>query len=196
MKGIYLKIFDLAGPYLDTWANDLHTRIAYSFALKLLEAEGGDERIVLPAVLLHDLGWKMVPEELQLKAFGPGHNDLEINRIHEVEGARIAREILESVNYDPELTEQIVTIISGHDSRTEALSINDAIMKDSDRLWRFSKEALEVDPKRFRVDPAVHTEWLKQQIDRWFFTETAKKLARQEQRLRAISFGLLRDEDQ
>jgi hypothetical protein len=196
VQGIYLKIFDLARPYLDTRANDLHTRIAYSFAVKLLEVEGGEERIVIPAVLLHDVGWKMVPEELQLKAFGPGQYDLEINRIHEVEGARIAREILESANYDPELTEQIVTIISGHDSRTVALSINDAIMKDSDRLWRFSKEALEIDPKRFRVDPAVHTEWLKQQIDRWFFTETAKNLARQEQSQRAVSLGLLRDEDQ
>ncbi|MBI4964097.1 MAG: HD domain-containing protein [Desulfomonile tiedjei] len=196
MQGIYLKIFDLAGPYLDTRDNDIHTRIAYSFAVRLLEAEGGDERVVLPAILLHDLGWKMVPEDLHLKAFGPGKNDLEINRIHEVEGAKKAREILESVNYDPELTEQIVTIISGHDSRKEALSLNDAIVKDSDRLWRFSEEALEVDPKRFRVDPAVHTEWLKHQIDHWFYTQTAKKLAREEQKLRAINFGLLQEEDQ
>ena len=189
MKGIYLKIFNLAGPYLDTRDNDIHTRIAYSFALKLLEAEGGDERVVIPAVLLHDLGWKMVPEELQLKAFGPGKNDLEINRIHEVEGAKIARGILESVNYDPDLIEEIVTIISGHDSRREALSLNDAIVKDSDKLWRFSKEALELDPKRFGIEPAVHAEWLKHQINGWFFTETAKKLAREEQRLRAMSHG-------
>jgi len=196
VKGIYRKIFNMAGPYLDTRDNDIHTRVAYSFALKLLEAEGGDERVVIPAVLLHDLGWKMVPEDLQLKAFGPGKNDREINRVHEVEGAKKAREILESVNYDPDLVEQIVTIISGHDSRREALSLNDSIVKDSDKLWRFSKEALEVDPKRFGIEPAVHTEWLKHQIDRWFLTETGRKLARQEQRLRAISFGLLRDEDQ
>jgi hypothetical protein len=189
VKGIYLKIYNLAGPYLDTRDNDIHTRVAYSCALKLLEAEGGDERVVIPAVLLHDLGWKMVPEDLQLKAFGPGKRDLEINRVHEVEGAKKAREILEAVNYDPALTEEIVTIISGHDSRKAALSLNDAIVKDSDKLWRFSKEALEVDPKRFRVEPAIHTEWLKRQIDGWFFTETAKKLAKDEQRRRATTFG-------
>ncbi len=189
LKDIYLKIFNLAGPYLDTRDNDIHTRIAHSFALKLLEAEGGDEKVVIPAVLLHDLGWKMVPENLQLKAFGPGKRDMEINRIHEVEGAKIAREILESVNYDADLVEEIVTIISEHDSRREPLSLNDAIVKDSDKLWRFSEEALVIDPKRFRVDPAVHADWLKHQIDRWFFTETAKKLAREEQRLRAMSLG-------
>lgn len=189
MKGIYLKIFNLAGPYLDTRDNVIHTRIAYSFALKLLEAEGGDERVVIPAVLLHDLGWKMVPEDLQLRAFGPGKRDLEMNRIHEVEGARIAREILESIDYEPDLIEEIVTIISEHDSRPVALSLNDAIVKDSDKLWRFSKEALVVDPKRFRVDPAVHAEWLKHRINAWFFTETAKKLAKEEQRLRATSLG-------
>jgi HD superfamily phosphodiesterase len=189
LKGIYLKIFNLAGPYLDTRDNDIHTRVAYSFALKLLGAEGGDERVVIPAVLLHDLGWKMIPEELHLKAFGPGKLDLEVNRIHEVEGARIAREILESINYDPDLIEEIVTIISGHDSRRDALSLNDAIVKDSDKLWRFSKEGLVVDPKRFGVDPALHAEWLKHMINGWFFTETAKKLAKEEQRLRAISLG-------
>jgi HD superfamily phosphodiesterase len=190
VQGIYLTIFNLAKPYLDTRDNEIHTRVAYSFALKLLEAEGGDERVVKPAILLHDLGWKMVPEDLQLKAFGPGRNDLEINRIHEVEGAKKAREILEAVNYDPALTEEIVTIISGHDSRKAALSLNDAIVKDSDKLWRFSKEALEVDPKRFGIEPPVHTEWLKHQIDGWFLTETARKLARQENRQRSLSLGL------
>ena len=190
VEGIYLEIFNLAEPYLNTRDNDIHTRIAYSFALKILEAEGGDERVVKPAILLHDLGWKMVPEELQLKGFGPGKKDLEITRIHEVKGAEKAREILESVNYDPELTEEIVAIISGHDSRLEPLSLNDAIVKDSDKLWRFSKEALRVDPKRFRVDPAAHTKWLKRHLDRWFFTQTAKKLATQEHSLRAISLGL------
>ena len=134
MEGIYGKIFKLAGPYLDTRDNDLHTRIAYSFALKLLEAEGGDEKIVIPAVLLHDVGWKTVPEELQLKAFGPGRNDLEINRIHEVEGAKIARELLQQAGYDPELVDQIVEIILEHDSRHEAISHNDALVKDSDKL--------------------------------------------------------------
>jgi hypothetical protein len=186
MEGIYGKIYRLAGPYLDTRDNDLHTRIAYSFALKLLEAEGGDEKIVIPAVLLHDVGWKTVPEELQLKAFGPGRNDLEINRIHEVEGAKIARELLQQAGYDPELVDQIVEIILEHDSRHEAISLNDALVKDSDKLWRFSREAIVVDPRRFGVDSLVHVVWLGRQIEGWFLTATGKNMALAEQKLRLI----------
>jgi HD superfamily phosphodiesterase len=190
MEERFPEIFKLAEPYLQTRDNELHTRIAFSFALKLLDAEGGDREVVLPAVMLHDLGWMTIPEDLQLKAFGPGENDMELNRRHEVEGARIAGEILEQVGYDPERREEIVSIILGHDSRKEPLSLNDAVVKDSDKLWRFSKQALGLDPKRFGIDPGVHTVWLGHQIAKWFLTETAKKLALEEQRARAINFGV------
>jgi HD superfamily phosphodiesterase len=141
-------------------------------------------------VILHDVGWKSVPEELQLKAFGPGKNDMDVNRIHEVEGAKIAREILEQVKYDPVLTDEIVEIIIGHDSRKGPLSHNDAIVKDSDKLWRFSEQALQIDPARFGIDPKVHNAWLKEQIDGWFITRTAGIIACQEQKLRAESFEI------
>ena len=195
MEPMYVRIFERAREFLDTRDNVLHTRIAAAFAERLLEAEGGDPRVVLPAILLHDVGWKSVPEDLQLKAFGPGHNDMTINRIHEVEGAKLARRLLEEVAYDPTLIDEIVAIILEHDSRMEPLSLNDAIVKDSDKLWRFSAEALQVDPKRFGIDPGVHTRWLKLQIDKWFLTETGKRLAFQEQRERAIHFGVADDEE-
>jgi len=145
--------------------------------------------VVLPAVILHDTGWKSVPEELQLKAFGPGKRDREINRIHEVEGAKRAREILEQIDYDAELVDKVAEIVIGHDSRKEALSLEDSIVKDSDRLWRFSEEALEVDPARFGIHPALHAHWLGKQIDSWFYTETARSIARQEQKKRVEFYG-------
>ncbi len=185
----YNEIYKLAQPYLATRDNEIHTKIAYRFACALLQAEGGDEEVVLPAVILHDVGWKAVPEELQLKAFGPGSNNMEINRVHEVEGAAIAARILEQAGYDAARANEIVEIIIGHDSRKHPLSLNDALVKDSDKLWRFSEEALRIDPPRFRLAPQVHTEWLQHQIDKWFFTETAKQIARAENRLRAASFG-------
>jgi HD domain len=190
MEGIYGKIYDLAAPYLDTRSNDLHTRIAYSFALKLLEAEGGDAEIVIPAVLLHDVGWKTIPEHLQLTAFGPGRRNLEINRMHEVEGARIAAELLQKIGYDMALVDRIVEIILGHDSRREALSHNDALVKDSDKLWRFSPEAIQVDPPRFGVDAATHVVWLGRQIEGWFLTKTGRKIALTEQKLRLVELSV------
>ena len=72
--------------------NKIHTEISTQFAYRLLEIEeAGDEDIVIPAILLHDVGWSQVPEELQLKAFGPKATLPEWNRVHEVEGVRIAR---------------------------------------------------------------------------------------------------------
>lgn len=189
MEKRYPEIYELAKPYLDTRYNDLHTRVAFSFALKLLAAEGGDERVVLPAVILHDLGWKFVPEDKQLQAYGPRSIDMKLNRVHEVEGSNKAREILEEVNYDPDLIEEIAEIILGHDSRQEALSLNDAIVKDSDKLWRYSDESLEIDPPRFGITPEMYTKLVTHQIDIWFFTETAKKLAREEQSRRAQGKG-------
>ncbi len=186
----YREIFELAKPHLDIRSNEIHTKIAYSFAEQLLKTEAGNEDVVLPAILLHDVGWKCIPPEQHLLAFGPGENDMTINRIHEIEGARMAREILESLNYYPKLTDEIVEIILGHDSRLNPLSLNDAIVKDSDKLWRFSETALDLDPKRFRVDPLDHIKWLGNQIPLWFHTETAKTLAWKEHSNRLLSFGL------
>ncbi len=186
----YEHIYVLAKPYLDTRDNDLHTRVAFGFAKRILARERGNDAVVLPAIMLHDVGWKMVPEELHLKAFGPKESDKSINRVHEIEGAKIARQILEKVAYNPVLIQEIVLIISGHDSRLEPISLNDAIVKDSDKLWRFSKQALEVDPKRFSIPPEVHTKWLGLQIEKWFLTKTGKEIAYEEHRQRAIFYGV------
>lgn len=186
----YPRIYELARPLLATRENELHTRVAFSFGMKLLAAERGNEAVVLPAIVLHDVGWKFVPEALQLKAFGPRVIDKEINRIHEIEGARHAKDILQRVEYDPDLIEEIVEIIRGHDSRKEPLSLNDAIVKDADKLWRFSEEALVVDPKRFAITPAVYVEWLRHEIPRCFYTETARRIATEEHRQRVLCLGV------
>jgi len=62
MKPIYQKIFERAKPFLRTRKNLIHTRIALRYAIKLLETVKGDEEVVIPAILLHDVGWKAVPK--------------------------------------------------------------------------------------------------------------------------------------
>lgn len=177
--GEYRLIYELARPYLNTRQNDIHVRISLFYAVKLLEKEPGDPGIVLPAVILHDLGWWKIPEEEQLMAFGPKAVKPEINRLHELEGARMAREILEKVNYDARKTEEIVAIVEGHDSRKTAISQNDMLVKDADKLFRFSRLGFEIDAARFKVDRSWYRQWLGRCIDRWFFTATAKVLARE-----------------
>ena len=156
----------------------------------MLHKEGGNPDVVIPAVILHDVGWKSVQEDLQLTAFGPGEKDKKLNRVHEREGAKIARRVLETVNYPSPLIGEIEEIVLGHDSRQEALSLNDAIVKDSDKLWRYSDHAFRVNVKRFGMTGPKYVERLRTKLEEWFLTPTAKGMAREEMRLRESSLKL------
>jgi CRISPR/Cas system-associated endonuclease Cas3-HD len=180
MKKIFRKIRKLAEPYLATRKNDLHTDISTHMAYALIKELGGVEGIIIPAVILHDVGWKTVPEELQPEAFGPGSTRPELNRRHEVEGARIAGEILKSVEYDKDKIREILEIIEGHDSRKEALSLNDRIVKDADKLWRFTREGVMIDTWRFQESRAQGLIRLDSNLEGWLFTDAAKRIARAE----------------
>jgi hypothetical protein len=180
LEGKYKEIFERAEPYLDTRENDIHTRIAYELARRLLAFyPDADEDIVLPAIILHDVGWKMVPEDKQVGAFGPYMKDEETRRLHEVEGARIAKEILESLNFDPVKIREIQSIIDGHDSRREAISLNDKLVKDADKLWRFSPVGFDINIKMFSIDQDKLWDRLVLFIDEWFFIPESRDLARE-----------------
>ncbi len=132
-------IWRLAASYLTVRDNDAHSLYSYGIARALLsQVPEADERIVLPAILLHDTGWSTVDEQDALEAIAPGGGRPDLVLQHEREGARIAREILNAVDVPTADIDIIVEIIDGHDSRTTSLSINDSVVKDADKLWRVS----------------------------------------------------------
>jgi len=140
LKPIFTAIYKASRLYWNTRFNDIHIPLSYDFAWQLLLAHPtADEDIVIPAILLHDNGWKMIPEERQADAFGPKMKDADLRRQHELEGVRIAREILSAMPYPPEPMEEILQIIDGHDSRKEALSLNDQLVKDADNWHRHQR---------------------------------------------------------
>jgi HD superfamily phosphodiesterase len=151
----------------------------------LLSQEGGDEDIVIPAIILHDVGWKKVPEDIQMKAFGPKSSMPEWNRVHEVEGARIAGDILRKVDYHEDKILEIQEIIKGHDSRKNPISKNDSIVKDADKLWRYSKIAVQVNQNRFGLTVEQGIERLRRNLEPWFLTESGKRMAKKEIEKRA-----------
>lgn len=176
---LYKKIYDEAEPLLRARLNDIHARICYHYALKLLEEEGGDPGIVLPAVLLHDVGYSSIPDDELQNSFGPIIEKPELRRLHETEGAKLAEKILKRVSYPNEFIGEIQAIIAGHDTRDEALSLNDKIAKDSDKLWRYSYEGFTIDFERFNLKASEWFDYLVAHIPTWFFTGTARKLAAQ-----------------
>lgn len=177
MKPIYPKIYERAKPFLQTRKNLIHTKIALRYALKLLKKVKGDREVVIPAVLLHDVGWKTVPENLHLTAFGPNRSNPKLTRVHEVEGAKIAREILEALYYPPEKVKEICRIIRGHDSRKRPISQSDRIVKDADRLFRYSRKGMAIDLDRFHIPRRNYLNFLEGQIEKWFFLSDSRQLA-------------------
>lgn len=188
---LYLRIYDVALPMLGTRLNDLHARIGCQFTVEFLDREGGDPRIAIPAILLHDLGWNEIPEEEQRRAYGPNSSDAHLNRLHEQEGARLAREVLESIRYDATLIEEICRIIDGHDSRPTAASIEEAIVKDSDKVWRVSREGFPANLSMLGdlVPQQLH-DFIAVRVPIWFLTTAGREMALQQLADRRAQYGL------
>jgi HD superfamily phosphodiesterase len=157
----------------------------------LMEKEGGDRRIVEPAIILHDVGWsRLDPEEIE-GAFGvraAGEKATRINRVHELGGAVIARELLEELAYDPSLIDQIIPIVERHDSGREPKSLEEKLVKDADKLWRFSQVGYRNEMERQKLTPLERYQFLVKNLPSWFFTETARELAERELGKRAQEF--------
>jgi HD superfamily phosphodiesterase len=188
-RPVFKQIYQLARPYLNTRHNDVHTDISIQLAYQLLRAEGGQADIVIPAIILHDVGWQKVPPALHLKAFGPKATSPEINRTHEKEGVKIARKILTKVDYDTEKIDEILKIIDGHDSRKDSISLNDRIVKDADKLWRYTQNGFEIDKARFEETVAEGLKRLRENLRGWFYTETAFQIAKKKLQQRQREAG-------
>lgn len=174
-------IWSLAKQHLRTRDNDAHSLYAYGIAQALLsQIPEGDERIVLPAILLHDTGWSTVDEREALEAIAPGKDGSRDHLViqHEKEGARIAREILEQVGVPEADIVQIVDIIDGHDTRLTAMSTNDAIMKDSDKVWRVTPHGLRVVMDWFGIDAEQSLRLCAYRAYDELFTDQAKAMSR------------------
>ena len=176
----YRDLYSRVKHLLATRNNSLHTRISYHYALTILEAEKGNPRLVLPAIILHDIGYSQLPDKEIKNAFGPQIKKPEFQRLHEIEGVRLAGEILQEINYPADMIQRIQSYIDGHDTRTTAHDENDMIVKDADKLWRYGYEGFLLNFEWFDLTPQAYIDRLITHIPIWFFTKTAKMLATQE----------------
>ncbi len=179
----YERIYALAEPYWQTRSNEIHVPGAYALAQELVLANPqADPDIVLPAILLHDIGYMAVPAEDHLKGLAGAVKGWEpdITRRHEMRGAALAGEILAEAGWDERRTAEIQDIVDGHDSRSEAVSLEDQLVKDADKLWRFTEPAVRICHEWMELTPDRYMDWVQSEIDRWFFTEVARGLAHRE----------------
>lgn len=174
-------IWALATEFLKTRDNDAHSLYAYGIAQALLsQIPEADENIVLPAILLHDTGWSTVDERENLEAIAPDRDGSRDHLVvqHEKEGARIARDILERVGVPEVDIRQIVDIIDGHDTRLTTLNINDAIVKDADKVWRVTPHGRRVVMDWFGITADQSLRLCAYRAYNELFTDQAKAMSR------------------
>jgi HD superfamily phosphodiesterase len=175
-------IYKLAEPFWQTRSGEIHMPQAFEFAKRLLEFYPlADAEIVLPTILLHDIGYARVPEEThhQGLAGAPKGWQPEVTRLHEIEGVKMAREMLTSLGFDALKLEKILEIIDGHDSRKQAVSLEDAIVKDADKLWRFGLEGVTICRGWMGMSATDFMAYVEAKITEWFLTDHGAELARE-----------------
>jgi hypothetical protein len=177
----YAEVWAAALPYMRARKNDVHVPLSFGYASRLVEAHpDADADVVLLGILLHDIGWAVVDQEaIYRDAFGPRMMESDVRIAHEKEGARLARGILSSLGYADALVDEVVAIIDGHDTRRNALSFNDELVKDADRLWRFCVTGVALASEWWSLTPAEYAARLEEQLP-LFFTGAAAAIARDE----------------
>ncbi|GAB2747023.1 HD domain-containing protein [Sinomonas soli] len=165
--------------YTRTRGNDIHLPISVAYAERLCDAyAGADRELVLVATLLHDTGWARVDESRILsEGFTGDWRKAAIRYEHEHQGCLVAREVLPGLGYADEFVERVTAIIDGHDTRHVAYSLEDALMRDADRLWRFDRAGIALASSWFGMDPATYTDRLADEIVPELITAAAVEMA-------------------
>jgi hypothetical protein len=184
-------------PYLRARKSDIHVPISYRYAERLVERNpDADAEVVLLGILLHDVGWASVDAAaIFTEGFGPRAISSNIRFQHEKEGARIARDILERLGYATRVVDPVTAIIDGHDTRRHAISHEDELVKDADKLWRFTPTGVGIACDWFESTPADYGEHLERDILPQLFTDAARELALAEfeRTRRLLLLDVLRD---
>lgn len=152
MKIIYKEILKKAIPYYEKGRKgDIeHIKWLFDTIPKFVDESEIDLEILIPVVLLHDVGYSKVPK-------GSNPFDLDIRKLHSEEGAKIAEEILEELKYPKEKIPEIKRLILKHDNWAFGDSFADEplllLFQNFDFMWMASKEGFEMCGKSMKQDP-------------------------------------------
>lgn len=147
--------------------NDVHIPISYSYALNLIEKYPNvDADLASIAIILHDIGWYSIDEEDIFKKGFQSENFMQsdVRYLHESEGVRLSAEVLSGLNFSAEFIGKVGEIIDGHDTRSFAKSLEDKIVRDADKLWRFTATGVSVACDWFKQTPSTYCKRLETDI--------------------------------
>ena len=153
----YDPVWRAAEPYLRARKNDVHVPLSFGWAVKLLgHFPQADPDICLLAILLHDIGWSAIDMDTIIAEGFRGDNILQsdVRYRHEAEGVRLAAPLLLATGWGDGVVAQVCEIIDGHDTRPDPRHLNDRIVRDADKLWRYEVAGTSVGCDWFGETPA------------------------------------------
>lgn len=177
----YDTVWQKAEPYMRARKNDVHVPLSFAWAQHLLaEHPQADRDIVSLAILLHDIGWYSIDmADIIEKGFGPNMMQSDVRFLHESEGVRLCRPVLEETGWPEDVILAVCDIIDGHDTRPQPRHLNDRLVRDADKLWRFSVTGVSVACDWFKMTPRQYADRLTAQTQ-MLETEMGRTWAAQE----------------
>jgi len=162
----YDAVWRRAEPYMRARKNDIHVPLSFAWAQRLLDAHpDADRDVVSLGILLHDIGWYSIDmEDIIEKGFsGPNMLQSDVRYLHESEGVRLAQPVLRDAGWSDTVIAQVCEIIDGHDTRSEPRHMNDRLVRDADKLWRFEVTGIAVACDWFKTTPRGYADRLEAQ---------------------------------
>jgi hypothetical protein len=131
----YLKIWEKAEPILKQGrpGDDAHALEVVEFIVNNVDPKYFD--VMIPVAIMHDIGHSAIlPEHFK---FITGSEKVKNGKlVHMLAGAKIAKDILTSVGYDPEKSAEIVEMISMHDAdQLEDTDVNKVYDSENKRVF-------------------------------------------------------------
>ncbi len=163
----YDAVWREAEPYLRARKNDIHIPLSFAWAERLLDVHPEADRDVCSlAILLHDIGWYSIDMETIISDGFRTDNLLQSDTryLHEAEGVRLCKPVLQNTGWSDEVIAQVCEIIDGHDTRPDPRHLNDRIVRDADKLWRFEVTGIAVACDWFGITPHAYADRLEKQV--------------------------------
>jgi len=171
MKEIYKQILNKSIPYYEeARKGDIeHINWLFNIIPKYINKTEIDFDILMPLVILHDIGYSKVPKN-------SNPYNLDIRELHSKEGAKISEKILISLKYPKSKIKEIKRLILKHDNWAFGDDFSDEpalrIFNNFDFMWMASEKGFDIVRRFMKKTPK---EFYKQIKD---FEKTNKKQGR------------------
>jgi putative nucleotidyltransferase with HDIG domain len=148
-----------------------HTLASVDWMKKLIEKEGGNERILVTAMYLHDIGYPKLEK-------GYNFDDLmKAKKNHAETGAEKAENVLIKLGYSADEIKEIIFLIASHYHKESINTRNQQLVLEADSLAKIDWE--NVKPNFDKENTLRYFEYFKGRSAPRFKTETGKKFLKE-----------------